>query len=310
MTTAAGPSNRTATNLSHAQRERLAYIEFRLYFTGALGRADLINRFGIAPAAATRDLALYRELAPNNIRFDGSTKLYRFGVAFVPMFHRSSHRALIALSHGFGEGDDAEPAAPLACETPALLCPPPLDTLATVCRAIKARQPLAIRYKSASSEETERVIVPFALVDTGMRWHVRAFDRKRQSFREFVLTRIDVLNAIEEEALLHERPKHDNQWSRTIDLELVPHPRLDRPEIVSREYGMTDGTLHLRVRAAVAGYMLLRWGVDCSPDHHLTGEQYRLWLHNPMTLYGVENARLAPGYQEPACPATSSQAIN
>lgn len=42
-----------------------------------------------------------------------------------------------------------------------------------------------------------------------MRWHVRAFDRKHQSFREFVLARIDALNASEEEALLHERPKPD-----------------------------------------------------------------------------------------------------
>jgi hypothetical protein len=53
--------------LSHAQLERLAYIDFRLYFLGEIGRPDLANRFGIAPAAATRDLAMYREVAPRNI---------------------------------------------------------------------------------------------------------------------------------------------------------------------------------------------------------------------------------------------------
>jgi hypothetical protein len=43
-------------SLSHAQRERLAYIDFRLYFFGEIGRPDLIDRFGVAPAGATRDL--------------------------------------------------------------------------------------------------------------------------------------------------------------------------------------------------------------------------------------------------------------
>ncbi len=63
--------------------------------------------------------------------------------------------------------------------------------------------------------------------------------------------------------------------------------------------GMTDGSIRMRVRAAVAGYMLLRWSVDCSPDHRLTEEQYRLWLSDPLALYGVENAKLAPGYRPP-----------
>ncbi len=59
-------------SLSHAQRERLAYVDFRLYFFGEIGRPDLIERFGVAPAGATRDLALYREIATQNITFDGT----------------------------------------------------------------------------------------------------------------------------------------------------------------------------------------------------------------------------------------------
>ncbi len=41
---------RRVESLSHAQRERLAYIDFRLYFFGEIGRADLIERFSVAPA--------------------------------------------------------------------------------------------------------------------------------------------------------------------------------------------------------------------------------------------------------------------
>ncbi|MFB2539446.1 hypothetical protein [Acinetobacter sp. c3-l95] len=70
------------------------------------------------------------------------------------------------------------------------------------------------------------------------------------------------------------------------------------------DYGMTDGSIRMRVRAAVAGYMLLRWSVDASPHHSLTEEQYRLWLSDPLALYGVENAKLAPGYRAPATSTT------
>jgi hypothetical protein len=65
---------------------------------------------------------------------------------------------------------------------------------------------------------------------------------------------------------------------------------------------MPDGALRIRVRAAVAGYILLRWSVDCSSDHRLKDEQYRLWLSDPLVLHGVENAKLAPGYEAPSSP--------
>jgi len=287
-------------SLSHAQRERLAYIDFRLYFMGEVGRPDLANRFGVAPAAATRDLALYREVAPQNIEFDGSNKIYRIGKAFAPLFDHAPQRVLSALSLGFGDGVNGESLPMLSCESPAALSSPRMEVLAPICRAIHAKRPVAIRYHSMSSGESERVIVPFALVDTGLRWHVRAFDRKSGEFRDFVVTRIEAPALVDEEHKANERPDNDIQWTRIVELDFVPHPRLSRPEIIRMDYGMTDGSIRMRVRAAVAGYMLLRWSVDCSSDHSLKDEQYRLWLSDLLALYGVENAKLAPGYQAPA----------
>lgn len=293
------PSERVE-GLSHAQRERLAYVEFRLYFMGEIGRADLAGRFGVAPAGATRDLAMYREIAPYNIEFDGSSKVYRIGKTFSPIFEHAPQRVLSALSLGFGDGVSGEKKPLLNCESPAALSNPQMEVLAPICRAIYAKRPVAIYYHSMSAGESQRVIVPFALVDTGLRWHVRAFDRKSVAFRDFVITRIEQLTLLDEEPQPHERPDNDIQWTRIVELDLVPHPRLGRPEIIRMDYGMRDGSLRMRVRAAVAGYMLLRWSVDASPDHSLKEEQYRLWLSDPLALYGVENAKLAPGYQAPA----------
>jgi hypothetical protein len=286
-------------SLSHTQRERLAYIDFRLYFFGEIGRPDLSGRFGVAPAGATRDLALYREIAPQNIEFDGSNKIYRIGKNFVPLFEHASQRVLSALALGFGDGVNGESQPLLPCESPAVLSSPKMEILAPICRAIHAKCPVAIRYHSMSSGASERVIVPFALVDTGLRWHVRAFDRKSGEFRDFVLTRLENPTLIAEEARPNERADNDIQWTRIVELEFVPHPRLSRPEIIRMDYGIAEGPIRKRIRAAVAGYMLLRWGVDASPDHSLQEEQYRLWLSDPLALYGVENAKLAPGYRSP-----------
>lgn len=291
-------------SLSHGQRERLAYIDFRLYFFGEIGRPDLSGRFGVAPAGATRDLALYREIAPQNIEFDGSNKIYRIGKDFAPLFEHASQRVLSALALGFGDGVNGESHTLLPCESPAVLSSPKMEVLAPICRAIHAKRPVAIRYHSMSSGESERIIVPFALVDTGLRWHVRAFDRKSGEFRDFVITRIEAPTLLDEEPKANERPDNDIQWTRIVELDLVPHPRLARPEIIKMDYGMIDGSIRMRVRAAVAGYMLLRWSVDASPNHSLTEEQYRLWLSDPLALYGVENAKLAPGYRAPATSTT------
>ena len=285
--------------LSQAQRERLTYLEFRLYFMGEIGRPDLSARFGVAPAGATRDIAMYRELAPKNIDFHSSSKTYRISNDFSPIFEHHPQRVLSALSLGFGDGVDSEPKSLIPCEFPAILSCPRMEVLAPICRAIFAKRPVAIRYQSMSSGELERVIVPFALVDTGLRWHVRAFDRKSGEFRDFVITRIQSPLILDDEPSSHERMDADIQWTRIVELDLVPHPRLARPEIIKMDYGMANGSIRMRVRAAVVGYMLLRWSVDASPDHSLKEEQYRLWLSDPLALYGVENAKIAPGYRPP-----------
>lgn len=94
----------------------------------------------------------------------------------------------------------------------------------------------------------------------------------------------------------HEQAIADIQWMRIVELELVPHPSYLQPKIVEKDFSMKEGVLKLRVRAAVVGYVLRRWSVDCSPDHGLPDPQFALWLRNPLSLYGVSSAMLAPGF--------------
>lgn len=290
----------TLQNLSQAQRERLAYIEFRLYFLGEARRQDLNQRFGVAPAVATRDFAQYRELFPSNISFDGKTKSYVIGNDFAPVFNHVPERVLTALSQGFGDGGSCVGGAMLTCELPLVLSHPSMAIVAPITRAIHKQKTVSLQYKSHTSGASEREIVPFALVNDGLRWHTRAFDRKSKEFRDFVITRIETAMVIEDNPIqTHELSSADIQWNRIVELDLVPHPNQKHPEIIEGDYGMTNGVLHIKVRAAIAGYTLRQWLVDCSSKHTLKGNEYRLWLKNHLALYDVASALFAPGYEVP-----------
>ena len=282
------------------QRDRLAFIELLLYFMGELRRSDLVSRFGIQSAAATRDLAIYKKLAPSNIDYDTKEKTYVLGQAFKPIFQFSPERVLSWITQSFGDGEPAQLKSWLATDTPARLTQPALGTLSVVTRAIHQHSVLAMHYHSLSSGLTQREIVPFALIDNGQRWHVRAYDRHHQDFRDFVITRIQHPQLLKDSTIQpHELNNQDIQWTRIVELDLVPHPDQPRPEITELDYGMIDGHLRVRLRAATAGYVLRCWNVDCSADHRLNSTEVRLWLSDPLTLYGVKNAVLAPGYVPP-----------
>ena len=293
-------SDEQLDDLTQPQRDRLAFVELRVRFIGDIRRQDLVSRFGIQSAAATRDLAVYKELAPGNIDYDTKAKCYVLGEDFKPLFDFPPERVLSWLTQGFGDGEPSQLKAWVASEIPSRLTHPDLDVLACVTRAIHQECPIRVEYHSISSGQTERQIVPFALIDNGLRWHVRAFDRRSQEFRDFVITRIKGPVLLrDEEVQAHERGDQDIQWTRIVELELIPHPDQPRSEVTEMDYGMRDGVLRMKLRAATAGYILRKWSVDSSPDHSLRGPEYRLWLKNPLALYGVRNAVLAPGYRSP-----------
>lgn len=283
--------------IGQTQRNRLAFIEFRLWFLGDVSRKDLMTRFGIAPAVATRDLAAYRELAAENIDFDGSRKVYVTGKDFEPLFEHSAERVLSAISRGFGDGADQREGSYVPCEFPLQLNRPSLTILATVTRAIQQKQVLRVRYHSLKRGASERVIAPHALVDSGLRWHARVFDRNSNEFRDLVISRIESAEpVVESEVFAEESAVEDEQWNRTLALELIPHPRQQRPEIVARDFGMRRGELTVNIRAAVAGYVLQLWNVDCSINRLLDPTIYRLCMKDCAQLEGVKSAEIAPGF--------------
>lgn len=284
-----------AADLSQSQRERIAYLELKAYFAGELRRADIEERFGVKPAAATRDLTAYRQLAPANLSYDVLARCYRPAKTFKSVFEFSPDRVLAWLLHGFGDGLDLKLRKAAPCEGPGNLVRPDLGILATVTRAMCAKSALKVTYLSLSSGAASRELVPVALADNGLRWHVRAFDRSRSRFGDFVLSRITHATEVNGSVDEHELLGADEQWTRIVDLEIVPHPGVKQPKAIEADYGMNGGVLKIKTRAALAGYVLRRWSIDASLDHRLDPASHHLWLRNSPILYGVESATLAPG---------------
>ncbi|OYU45242.1 MAG: WYL domain-containing protein [Burkholderiales bacterium PBB4] len=249
-------------DVSQTQRERLAFLELRAFFSGELRRGDIEARFGVKPAAASRDLSSYRDIAPDNLDYDAPARCYRPSATFKPVF---------------GDGLDLKLRQVAPCEGPGQLVKPDLEVLATITRALVAKRAVRVNYLSLSSGSKRRELVPVALADNGLRWHIRAFDRERDRFGDFVLTRITKAQEIDGEVAESEQIGADEQWARIVDLEIVPHPDVTWPKAVEADY-------------------LRRWNIDSSPDHRLDAASHHLWLKNTQTLYGVESAALAPGY--------------
>lgn len=287
--------------VSQPQQERLAYIEFRLLFLGCINRSDLANRFGLAESATSRDLALYKQLAKTNISYDTIARTYRIGARPKPLFSYKPEQVLTALAEGFGDDFVAPPTSWLRTELPSRLNAPAIEVLMPVSRALYNGQALKIAYGSLSSGFSEKSVVPLALVDNGLRWHLRAFDASRDRYADFVLNRITAARLVGTAVDVAALRAQDTEWQQQVDLELVPHPLLTHPDVIAVEYGMTDGAMQLSVRAALAGYLLRRWNVDCTTDHHLLGPEHQLWLRNSRELNQLgdphPNLTLAPGFR-------------
>ncbi len=93
--------------LGHAQKQRLAYIDFCLLFKGSIYRQDLINRFEVGLSAGSRDFRIYKELAFNNLNYDSREKRYFQTELFQPLFEHDAKRTLVKLANDISDGFDA-----------------------------------------------------------------------------------------------------------------------------------------------------------------------------------------------------------
>jgi predicted DNA-binding transcriptional regulator YafY len=291
-------SNTTDVRTPDQQTERLAHIEFMVYFTGKVSRKDIMSRFGVSQAAATRDLSRYIDCAPDNIVYDPRAKQYTITSTFKPLYRLSPDKCLKTLSYGFG--DSLKGSAEFAPAYSMGLERPDISTVAAISRAISLKRPVKVEYLSSTSGKSTKVICPHAILDNGLRWHIRAFDRDKSRFADFVMNRIVTTSILNRGGVNpSEMPECDSQWNETAVLVLQPHPKLPSTSkaVIEHEFRMVDGTLQKEVRKAHVGYLLNSWNVDATCTGELEGSHVLLHLQNVSDIenQNIDNLFLAPG---------------
>jgi hypothetical protein len=270
-----------------ATRQRLQYIEIMAWYTGVVTRSDVARAFGLSDPAATKDLKLYGDLAPGNLVYHhgvfGFVPNEGFAAVFAdltPAVVLPIIAANLAVANG-PYGTDLVYGLPTAAlPLPARL--PSWQMLAQITRAIHGRRKLRVSYRSLSERDSQaqRVIEPHTLVNTGLRWHVRAYNEETCDFRDFVLSRIVAAECLAVPAESGEQ--YDDDWVETVSLRLAPHAALDasRRESLLLDYGASGEAIEVDVRRALLGYVLQRLNVDTTPDHSLNPNAYQLMLMN------------------------------
>jgi hypothetical protein len=273
--------------LKWSTRQRLQFIEVMAYYAGVVTRSDVARAFGLSDPAATKDLKLYGALAPGNLVYTQAQFGFVPAPGFRPRFADLSPAAVLPLlAANLAVAGGPYGNTPLyGLPTERLPLPvrlPSAEILAQITRAIRGRRRLAARYHSLSGEAAPelRMLEPHALVDTGLRWHVRAYATDRYAFRDFVLSRFSAAQCLDLPA--ESDPEHDEDWVEHLTLRLAPHAGLDasRQQALALDYGAREGVIELTVRRSLVGYVLQRLMVDTSRDHSGNPRAYQLMLLN------------------------------
>ncbi len=283
---------------SFSQHQRLYFIDFRLMFVGSFSRSEVVQHFKLGLSAATRDINLYKELASQNLRYDNADKRYFKTADFKPLFSHDKESVLTRLSSAQSDQTNIIYGIDLPFEAPSQLVIPDVNLLAVLTQATLNNKAVDIEYVSLSSDQRQRTIVPHSIVDNGLRWHARAFDFDSNEFKDFVITRVINARLSDKEITKVQKVESDQQWNQQVVLELIPHPNnITYPQAIELDYGMTDGVLRLETRAALTGYILRRWNVDCSESASNRSPEHQLWLRNRKQLSAITNIYLTSGYK-------------
>jgi len=247
---------------------RYRLIEIISYWEGRLTTNHLQNAFKIGRQQASKDINIYKKAYPGNLEYDLQLKGYKPTKGFKPVYTKGSldeylHLLKTSMDLGQRYADTFLPQANTQVIYPPSRGVTP-EVLRPVIQACRENRRLDIKYVSLSTPEQtdERLICPHTLVNSGFRWHVRAYCEKRQQYRDFVLSRMEGIPEVEDEA--DYTIEDDEAWNTKVELIIVPHNELSKAQqaLIARDYSMEDGKLVIRTRGALVEYMLQIMHID------------------------------------------------
>lgn len=251
-----------------SQERRLEFIDFRLRWDGRLNRSDLMDFFGISVPQASLDISRYTELAPGNLVYDRSSRVYLASEGFSPLYASSDASRYLNELLAQVAGVDSGPSSFLAWAPTVATVPSPgrtfrIEVLVALLKAIREGMALRVLYQSMTRPQpSSRTLSPHALAHDGFRWHARAYCHTRKEFRDFVIARMLEVSGSEPAATAS--AEEDQAWRTIVPLVLVPHPKLSESHrrAIELDFGMKDGQVEFQCRQAFLFYALRHLRLD------------------------------------------------
>ncbi|MDX8413253.1 MAG: WYL domain-containing protein [Mariprofundales bacterium] len=244
-------------------QQRQRSIEIILHWQGRLNTGDLIAAFGISRIQASKDITTYRNTYPENMHYDLSKRAYLRASTFQLFQIKGTVDEYLDHIARMSIGGTAEAIARIRPHNSVLQ----REIISCVLNAIigKEKQGISILYASMRQPEgSQRVIHPHSIIDTGFRWHVRAYCENRQAFRDFNLGRIMQPPIKAGTAPDCATIEFDTEWNRIVTFALIANPALSQAQqhLLEKEFDMKHGEFTLNARASLLHYTLQRYQVD------------------------------------------------
>lgn len=264
-----------------SQERRLEFIDFRLRWDGRLNRSDLMDFFGVSVPQASLDISRYTELAPHNLTYDRSLRVYVAADTFAPLYPTSDAARYLNELLAYVAGVDAGSCSFIAWAPSVAAVPSPgrtfrIEVLVALLKAIRESGAIRVLYQSMTRPQaTERTLSPHALAHDGFRWHARAYCHTRKEFRDFVIARMLGVEGFDSAAA---RAEDDVEWRTLVPLVLVPHPKLSESHkrAIELDFGMKDGQVTFECRQAFLFYALRHLRLDLEDSAKPEAQQISL----------------------------------
>ena len=166
---------------SPVMAERLAYLDFKLLFTGAISRKDIASEFSIARATAGVAVNLYREYRPENIRQDRNPNTCILARGnYRPLVEIEASIGLQMLTHGF----DKQHFMTKPKHNPNL----ELAAVTAVTRAMANSYAISADLLQDALGRVNCLFYPQALIQEDDNWLIRGYNSTRQRYETLPFT--------------------------------------------------------------------------------------------------------------------------
>lgn len=241
--------------MQFSQDKHFWLIELLAWWEGGVNTRPLMRYFGQTRQSASAQIKRYLNDFPDSLDYHLQRKVYEPTRLFKPRYISGDVSEYLNWITGIAPPVVDYPLShDRVSHPPRHISPELVRPLVT---AIRENRRLDVEYLSVSSADTEgRIIIPHTLINTGMRWHVRAYCERSSDYRDFVLSRFRGAPDLMDTS--HHTAVDDINWNTQITLVIEPDPRLsqNKRHIIEQDYLMQNGQLRFTTRAALAQYTL------------------------------------------------------